>query len=88
VIASLRSFSMIEPACWFSMKMLGTSETTLASCLRATVATVIVSVVSGFAVIASIALMTLAGVANVRAVCVRSEMLVTPESTPTEGRAW
>ena len=71
VIASLRSFSMIEPACSFSMKMFGMSETTEASCFKATVLTVSVSVVSGLAVTASIARMTLAGVARVRAVWVR-----------------
>jgi hypothetical protein len=88
VIASLRLFSMIEPACSFSMKMFGMSETTEASCFKATVLTVSVSVVSGLAVTASIARMTLAGVARVRAVWVRIETLDTPESTPTLGSAW
>ena len=70
------------------MKMFGISLTTEASCFKATVETVSVSVVSGLAVTASIARMTLAGVASVRAVWVRSEIEVTPESTPTLGSAW
>jgi len=64
------------------------SETTDASCFRLTVETVRVSVVSGFAATASMARTTTLGAASVRAVCVRSETDVTPESTPTLGSAW